>query len=249
MVRSGPLTSTAPRVAPVSGSCTGAATQVHEWYVRTRCSAEWICTGASTASVVPIALVPMAASLQLVPGNRPTRSAGPSSSTAPSRQRTWPAASVTSTRCTASSAMPTRLSRIRGMTAPSGWAARMSRSSSGACTTGGVRRSGSTRAARLRSQEADTTGRGARRTGPLPSTASKVSASCLAWAAASGPPTSGPVRGSRCGAERVMTPPSVLAGRAAPACRGSSPMPVRPARCAGGADLSPPARRRPPSRR
>jgi hypothetical protein len=88
MVRSGPLTSTAPRTAPVSGSCTGAATQVHEWYVRTRCSAEWICTGASTASVVPIALVPMAASLQLVPGNRPTRSAGPSSSTAPSRHRT-----------------------------------------------------------------------------------------------------------------------------------------------------------------
>ena len=35
----------APISVPVSGSWTGAAAQVHEWTVRTRCSAEWICTG------------------------------------------------------------------------------------------------------------------------------------------------------------------------------------------------------------
>ncbi len=57
-VSAGPLTSTTPSSSPLRGSCTGQAVQVQPWWLRTKCSAEKICTGASSASAVPIALVP-----------------------------------------------------------------------------------------------------------------------------------------------------------------------------------------------
>ena len=71
----GPVMSIAPTIVPVSGSCTGAAAHVQACTARTRCSAEWMDTGASTASAVPIAFVPTASSDQRVPGARPTASA------------------------------------------------------------------------------------------------------------------------------------------------------------------------------
>ena len=159
-VCSGPLMSIAPRIAPVSGSCTGAATHVHAWKARTRCSAEWIVTGASTASVVPIAFVPIDSSLTCVPGKRPTRSASTSNLDAPSRHRMWPSASVTSITCIASSAMLTNVLRSSGITEFSGWSARNVGRSSEVNTTGGFGFSGSTCAARLRCHDAEMIGRG-----------------------------------------------------------------------------------------
>ena len=165
-VCSGPVTSIAPTIAPLSGSCTGAAAQVHAWTARTRCSAEWIDTGASTASAVPIAFVPMASSDQVVPGASPTASALDRRLAAPSRHRTVPSASVTTMMCTASSAMLTSVLRSIGSTALSGWAARTTSRSPAPYVTGASWRSGSTRAAKLRRHDSDTTDRGAVRPDP-----------------------------------------------------------------------------------
>ena len=168
----GPLMSIAPSSVPVSGSCTGAAAQVQEWTVRTRCSAEWICTGSSTASAVPIAFVPIASSDQRIPGASPTESAARSRLCAPSRQRMVPSASVTIMTCTASSAMLTSVLRSSGRTAPSGCAARTPSRSAARWTTGGSCRSGSTRAARLRCHESETSERGTEPVAAPESTAS-----------------------------------------------------------------------------
>ena len=74
-VSAGPLTSTTPSSSPVRGSCTGQAVQVQTWWVRTKCSAANICTGAPSASAVPIALLPTTRSDQLAPSVKPSASA------------------------------------------------------------------------------------------------------------------------------------------------------------------------------
>ena len=74
-VSAGPLTSTTPSISPVRGSWTGQAVHVHTWWVRTKCSAANICTGAPSASAVPIALLPTTPSDQLAPSVNPSASA------------------------------------------------------------------------------------------------------------------------------------------------------------------------------
>ena len=53
---------------PDAGSCTGAAAHVQPCRSRLKCSAEKICTACSSASAVPTAFVPTAASLHSAPG-------------------------------------------------------------------------------------------------------------------------------------------------------------------------------------
>ena len=60
-VIAGPLTSTMPSSSPVRGSWIGAAVQYQGCWVGSKCSAENSCTGAASASAVPIALVPTGA--------------------------------------------------------------------------------------------------------------------------------------------------------------------------------------------
>ena len=55
------------------GSWTGQAVHVHTWWVRTKCSAANICTGAPSASAVPIALLPTTPSDQFAPSVKPER--------------------------------------------------------------------------------------------------------------------------------------------------------------------------------
>ena len=53
---------------PSQGSRTAAAEQVQHWMPSQKCSAAWTWTGWPIARAVPIALVPVASSLQLTPG-------------------------------------------------------------------------------------------------------------------------------------------------------------------------------------
>ena len=162
-VCSGPVMSIAPMIVPVSGSCTGAAAQVQAWTVRTRCSAEWIDTGASTASAVPIAFVPMASSDQRMPGASPTASAAAQQAAralAPEDRAVRVGDDhdvhglVRDAHQRAAQQGEHGAERVRGAHARPG--RRPGRSTGATC------RSGSTRAARLRRHDSETSDRGAR---------------------------------------------------------------------------------------
>lgn len=62
--------STMPISRPSRGSRTGAAAQVQLCRARMKCSAEWTWMGVRAASAVPMAFVPVAASVQAAPSSR-----------------------------------------------------------------------------------------------------------------------------------------------------------------------------------
>ncbi len=94
-VSAGPLTSMTPSSSPVRGSCRGAAVQYHGICPSSKCSAENSCTGAASASAVPMALVPTWSSVQVAPSLKPSESACCSTRADPSRHRMTPSGSVT----------------------------------------------------------------------------------------------------------------------------------------------------------
>ena len=87
-----------PRIAPDAGSRTGAAAHVQPCRSRLKCSAEKICTACSSASAVPTAFVPTAASLQSAPGLKCGPSAASSIRGCPSIHSSVPSASLIATR-------------------------------------------------------------------------------------------------------------------------------------------------------
>ena len=110
-----------PMRSPVSGSCTGAAAQVHACTTSLKCSAAKTWTAWSAASAVPIALVPAPPSLHSAPTAKFIEFAAARRTWgAPSSHSSVPSASLTTIRCAASSEIPARHSRISGATDSSG---------------------------------------------------------------------------------------------------------------------------------
>ena len=120
------------------GSWTGQAVHVHTWWVRTKCSAANICTGAPSASAVPIALLPTTPSDQSAPSVNPSASARWRTAVEPSRQSSTPSASVTTMMCRASSATEVNAARSSGSTRCSGERTRRCSTSSSGERTGRV---------------------------------------------------------------------------------------------------------------
>ena len=126
-----------PSTRPVSGSCTGAAAQVHACTTSLKCSAANTWTAWSAASAVPIAFVPAPLSLHSAPTAKFIEFAAESRTPgAPSSHSSVPSASLTTIRCAASSAMPAKHSRISGATVTSGWTSQRAAASSSSATDG-----------------------------------------------------------------------------------------------------------------
>ncbi len=160
-VAAGPLMSTIPISRPSRGSRTGAAAHVHPCRLRTKCSAEWTCTGAREASAVPIALVPVISSDQAAPSARQMSSARRRIPVLPWRHSTRPSTSVTTMICCEASAMLTRPSLSSGITSPSVELRRRCSTSSSSSRTLWVLCSGSIPLRSTRSHEAPISARGA----------------------------------------------------------------------------------------
>ena len=111
--------------APVAGSCTGTAVQLHGWTIREKCSVPRICSSASRASAVPGALVPAPRSLQSAPGTKFIVSALRQALRSPSTQSSVPSAAVTATTTPASVASSTSRRRMTGRADANGWQARI----------------------------------------------------------------------------------------------------------------------------
>ncbi len=154
-----PVTSITPMIAPLAGSCTGAAVQLHGCTARAKCSAPSTCRAWSRASALPGALVPTARSDQSMPARKPISSARPRSARSPSTHSRRPAASPTATMNPDSSASSSSSRLTTGSTLPMGCVASTSRSSSSPSDGRSGMPSGSTVSRCARSQESSTTGR------------------------------------------------------------------------------------------
>ena len=152
---------------PVSGSCTGAAAQVHDWTISLKCSEANTWTACSAASAVPMALVPAPPSLHSVPSAKFIESAACMRTLGlPSTHSRMPLASETTMRCRDSSADAARQARMSGAVSASGWISHRAVVSSASATTGAMRTpEGSTPAAAERRHESSM---GARRPTPSP---------------------------------------------------------------------------------
>ena len=116
-----------PRSLPSSGSWTGAAEHVQPCTTSLRCSAAWTCTGWSAATAVPIRVGARASFAPERALDEVHRIGGCRAQLAlPSTHSRRPSASLTTMRCSLSSATDPSHSRISGAAASSGWASQRS---------------------------------------------------------------------------------------------------------------------------
>ena len=150
---------------PLSGSCSGAALHVQPCTGVAKCSAEKTCSAWSSASAVPIAFVPAAASLQREPRCRWTSVARSSIAASPSSHSSVPSASHTRTTCSPSVRTSSSRSRSTASAADSGERAQRSLASSIPIASGARPRAASTPASAQRCHESTITRRSSERRG------------------------------------------------------------------------------------